>query len=219
MESVPQNSDLSKPVSPQIETISERLYLENKELVYQQTDKLFSYLLIVQWVVGLFSAFFIAPHFNNTVNNSLYLIILATLFSVPAILVGNFRSGKNSTRYIIAISQMANTSLILDAAGYNTEAHFYILGSIVLLAMYRDWKLPLLASLFVVADHILRNIFYLNSFISDTNFETIKWLEHSAWLLIVNIFLLIVCLKRQKKFVSQPEKQRNFLKEKIVFSQ
>ncbi|MBS2007802.1 MAG: histidine kinase, partial [Cyanobacteria bacterium SZAS TMP-1] len=82
-------------------------------------------------------------------------------------------------RHTVAIAQMLYSALFIHLTGGRIETHFHIFGSLAFLSFYRDWRVLITASLVVVADHILRGLYFPMSIYGVNAIEPLRWLEHT----------------------------------------
>ncbi|MBI3721872.1 MAG: response regulator, partial [Fimbriimonas ginsengisoli] len=61
------------------------------------------------------------------------------------------------------------------------------------LAFSRDWKVLLTATVVVAVDHMLRGTFWPQSVFGVTSASQWRWLEHAAWVLFEDCFLILAC--------------------------
>src|SRR5436305_519128 len=101
---------------------AEDLYQAHQRTIFERTDYLFAWLMIVQWVAGIAAAYWISPlawsgAYSRThlhVYAAIYLGGLITLLPVGLALT---RPGQLSTRYVIATCQMLMSSLLIHFTG------------------------------------------------------------------------------------------------------
>ena len=99
------------------------------------------------------------------------------------------------TRYTIATAQMLMSALLIHLTGGRIETHFHVFGSLAFLAFYRDWRVLLPATVVVAADHALRGLFWPESVYGLLTVSSWRWLEHAAWVLFEDVFLVMSCLR------------------------
>lgn len=177
---------------------AEALFREHQESIYRSTDRAFAALMVCQWLFAIGVAMWVAPSAwaDRAVQPWSHLgvaIILGGLVSIAPILLGLFRPGRQSTRYVIAIGQALMSGLLIHLTGGRIETHFHVFGSLAFLAVYRDWPLLLPASLVIAADHLTRGIFWPESLFGVTNVHHLRWLEHAGWVLFEDVFLILAC--------------------------
>jgi len=187
-------------VSHTIEQRADFLLQESQQKLYRRTDRMFGGLMLFQWVASVVAALVISPrawegtssHIHIHVWSALLLGGAITLF--PACLAF-LRPGKASTRYIIAGSQMLMSGLLIHLSGGRIETHFHVFGSLAFLAFYRDWRVFIPATLVVAADHFVRGVYWPQSVFGVLTTSHWRWVEHAAWVVFENVFLIQSCLQ------------------------
>jgi len=183
-----------------ITTRAQALLEEGRQKVYRETDRWFGRLMMVQWFAGIAAALWWSPLPWNGAVSSIHPHVWLSIFLggwlciVPALLA-SFRPGKLSTRYVIAIAQMLMSCLLIHLTDGRIETHFHIFGSLAFLAFYRDWKVLVPATLVVVIDHMFRGTFYPLSVFGVVAASPFRWLEHGAWVVFEDIFLIKSCIR------------------------
>ncbi len=176
------------------------LFYKYKQDIYKHIDRMFAILMVVQWFAGIAAAVWLSPRtwvgaesqIHPHVWVAIFLGGVITFFPVALALT---RPGETSTRYVIAIGQMLMGALLIHLSGGRIETHFHIFGSLAFLAFYRDWRVLVPATLVVVADHILRGVFFPQSIFGVLSASNWRWLEHAGWVVFIDIFLIISCLR------------------------
>jgi signal transduction histidine kinase len=176
------------------------LFHAHQHEIYQRTDFLFARLLIAQWLAGICFAIWISPLAWAGTTSTTHTHVWAAIFlggaiSVPPALLGLFRRGAVSTRYSIATAQMLMSALLIHLTGGRIETHFHVFGSLAFLAFYRDWRVLVPATVVVAADHLLRGIFWPESVYGVLTASQFRWLEHSAWVIFEDVFLVLSCIR------------------------
>ena len=181
-----------------------KFFQEHQAKIYQSTDRLFAVLLPIQWLLAIILALFLTPlSWNGTANGThphvwTAFIVGGVITSLPLFLAIRF-TGATFTRYSIAVSQILMSSLLIHITGGRIETHFHIFGSLAFLAFYRDWRVLIPATIVTTADHIFRGWFYPQEIYGVlTNVEW-RWLEHAAWVVFEDIFLIILCHRSVKE--------------------
>lgn len=176
------------------------LFSEHQESIYRRTDRLFSVLLPLQWLISIFVSFFISPYLwsQNTLdkpnNVRLAFIFGGIIISIPTFLT-LVLPGKTATRYAVAICQMLLSALIIHLSGGRIESHFHVFGSLAFLAFYRDWKILIPATVVAGLDHILRGYYYPFSIYGNFGGNEWRWIEHSGWTIFEAIILTVLIRK------------------------
>ncbi len=182
--------------TPSIAVRAEELFKEQLSRLHKENDRLFAWLLIGQWLFAVGLAATLSPLAWEGLNNAIHLhvwiaLLLGAIIILPAVLLGFMASGNVVTRHCIAISQILIGALLIHLTGGRIETHFHVFGSLAFLAFYRDWRVLLTATIFVAADHLLRGLFYPESVFGGITNVIPRVLEHAAWVVFENIFLVI----------------------------
>ena len=188
-------STKATPAATSASRIAE-LFNEHQQDIYKRTDHMFAVLMTLQWVGGIVAAYWISPRAWVGTTSQTHIHVWAALFlggaisSLP-IFLALVRPGHTSTRYTVAIGQMLMGALLIHLTGGRIETHFHVFGSLAFLSFYRDWRVLIPATLVVVADHLLRGIFWPQSVYGVLGPSEWRWLEHAGWVLFEDTFLLI----------------------------
>jgi two-component system, sensor histidine kinase and response regulator len=174
------------------------LFAQYQLEIHKRTDRLFAGLMGFQWVAGIIFALWVSPlAWSGTISRT-HLHVWAAIFLGGAIcvlpaLLGLLRPGETSTRYTIAVAQMLMGALLIHLTGGRIETHFHVFGSLAFLAFYRDWRVLIPATVIVAVDHLLRGIFWPQSVYGVLVASQWRWLEHAAWVLFEDVFLIVSC--------------------------
>ena len=68
------------------------------------------------------------------------LIALGGVVTIIPIALVRFRPGTALTRYTIAACQMFHSGILISLSGGRSETHFHVFCSLVILSLYRDWR-------------------------------------------------------------------------------
>jgi len=190
----------------------DQILQEMKLASYQRTDKIFGYLLLLEWLTGIIVALFVTPLTYVGRESSLH-IHLITAIVLGGIIIARplwliiKEPGKEQTRQTIALGQMLYSALLIHLTGGRVETHFHIFGSLAFLSFYRDWRVLVTASLVVVIDHIVRGIVYPESIYGIATIQPWRWVEHTWWVIFEDIFLLTAINSTTKELVSIAQRQ------------
>ena len=185
--------------APVAETSASRiaeLFNQHQQDICKRTDHMFAVLMTVQWLGGIVAAYWISPRAWVGTTSQIHIHVWAALFlggaisSLPIFLAVT-QPGRSSTRFTVAIGQMLMGALLIHLTGGRIETHFHVFGSLAFLSFYRDWRVLVPATLVVVADHLLRGIFWPQSVYGVLAASEWRWLEHAGWVLFEDTFLLI----------------------------
>jgi signal transduction histidine kinase len=176
------------------------LFVEQRDANYRRTDRLFAALLVGQWAFAIVLSLVVSPLAWRGQAASIHLHVAAAtilgglLCSFPLALVW-LRPGSTASRHVIAIAQMLWSALLIHLSGGRIETHFHVFGSLAFLAFYRDWKVLVPATLVVLADHLLRGLFWPESVYGIANPEWWRFLEHTFWVAFEDVVLVLACLR------------------------
>lgn len=176
------------------------LLSSHQQTIFKQTDRLFAVLMSLQYLGAVGAAFWFSPRAwtgeNSSVHNNVWAaIFLGGLISIFPVYLALRNPGERSTRYVIAIGQMMMSSLLIHLTGGRIETHFHLFGSLAFLSFYRDWRVLVPATLVVVADHVVRGIYWPESIYGVLAGQNWRWAEHTFWVLFENTFL-VIAIKR-----------------------
>ena len=179
---------------------ADELFTEYQHDIHRRTDRLFAGLMGFQWLLGIAFSLWVAPLTWAGAESSTHphvwaAVVLGGIVSIFPALLGWFRPGERSTRYIIAVAQMLMGALLIHLTGGRIETHFHVFGSLAFLAFYRDWKVLIPATIVVALDHMLRGMFWPQSVYGVLVASDWRWLEHAAWVVFEDLFLVVACLR------------------------
>lgn len=171
---------------------------------YQKVDRLFMFLMFVQWIVAIALSIWVSPTTWIGSEWEVHVHVWAAVFlgggiSSAPILMAFLFPGAKLTRHLIAISQGLWGALLIHLSGGRLETHFHIFGSLAIIAFYRDWKVIVTMTIVVAADHAVRGIWWPISVYGVALESPFRWLEHAAWVVFEDIFLISACLRGQSE--------------------
>jgi diguanylate cyclase (GGDEF)-like protein len=170
-------------------------------LLCRRIDHNFAWLMLLQWAAAIAIALWVSPlawagdHSYLHPHVTLALWYGGVLTLLPVFLI-RIAPGERSTRFTIAVTQMLMSALLIHLSGGRIETHFHIFGSLAFLAFYMDWQVLVLASAVIALDHYLRGVFFPFSVFGVASAEPWRWLEHVAWVVFFDIFLILGCSNR-----------------------
>lgn len=162
----------------------------------KKTDQMFGALFIFQWLIGVLFSVLVSPStWAGSVSRPhlhVYSAIFlgAALVAFPLYLIIK-NPGATINRYVVAVTQMLFSILLIHLTGGRIETHFHIFGSLAFLAFYHDWKLLLIATAVTGLDHLFRGLYLPQSVYGVLSATPWRALEHAAWVLFEDIFLFI----------------------------
>jgi PAS domain S-box-containing protein len=179
---------------------AEELFQEQQQNIYRQTDQLFAKLLLWQWLATVLIAVFVSPQTWAGQTSTIHTHVWASIFiggaiSLFPIWLTRAWPGAAITRYVIAVGQMLMSALLISVTGGRIETHFHVFGSLVILSFYRDWRVLIPATIVVAVDHFVRGVYWPYSVYGVLNATPLRSIEHAAWVVFEDIFLVISCLR------------------------
>ena len=180
------------------ESLSEAHFENSRHELRLQTNQLFFWLLLGQWLSAVLIAVTISPHAWQGTVQSLHIhvkvaIVLGGLINLLPLVLIRYRPDWWFTPHAVAVTQMLWSSLLIHLTGGRIETHFHIFGSLAFLAFYRDWRVVLTGTIVVAADHLLRGLFWPESIYGFANPEWWRFIEHSAWVVFEDFVLFLGC--------------------------
>ena len=173
----------------------------HRTLLCLQIDRNFAWLMLLQWAFAIAYALWITPlawagdtsYFHPHVSLAIFYGGVLTL--IPILFI-RLAPGERVTRFVIAVTQMLMSSLLIHLSGGRIEAHFHIFGSLAFLAFYMDWQVLVVASAVIAIDHYLRGVFLPFSVFGTYTAQPWRWLEHTGWIVFCDVFLILGCSSR-----------------------
>ncbi|MGN6370787.1 MAG: response regulator [Phycisphaerae bacterium] len=187
-----------------VDTHALELYNTHRQAIYRRTDRVFAILMVLQWLFGIVAAILISPRTWEGMTSHIHphvwaAILLGGIISILPISLALFRPGLPATRYVISVSQVLWSALLIHLTGGRIETHFHIFGSLAFLAFYRDWRVLIPATLVVAADHLLRGIYLPESVYGVLAASPWRSLEHAGWVVFEDVFLIASCIRGDKE--------------------
>jgi signal transduction histidine kinase len=192
-------------------TRADVLFDEYQRDTYRRTDRLFAWLMGFQWIAGIIFALWVSPLAWSGTVSSVHLhvwaaVVLGGLVCLFPALLAVLRPGQPFTRYTIAVAQMLMSALLIHLTGGRIETHFHVFGSLAFLAFYRDWRVLIPATVVVALDHMLRGIFWPQSVYGALVTSQWRWVEHAAWVIFEDVFLVVSCLRSSTEMRERAER-------------
>ncbi len=188
----------TRPLRPSVSARADELFLTHQRDIYCHTDRMFAYLMGVQWMAGVAFALLVAPRTWSGASSQTHVhvwaaIVLGGTISLFPALLAAYRPGQASTRYIVATAQMMMSALLIHLTGGRIETHFHVFGSLAFLAFYRDWRVLIPATVVVALDHMLRGLYWPQSVYGVLVASEWRWVEHAAWVIFEDVVLVMSC--------------------------
>ncbi len=184
--------------------LAAELYDAHRQGIYRRTDRVFALLMAIQWVFGIVAALVLSPRTWTGTISHVHPHVWAAIFlggaiSALPISLALLKPGHVATRYVISVTQMLWSALLIHLTGGRLETHFHVFGSLAFLAFYREWQILIPAAVVVAADHILRGIYFPQSVYGVLATSPWRWVEHAGWVAFEEVFLIASCVRSQKE--------------------
>src|SRR5688572_17187149 len=191
---------LASAPSESLDSRADAVFHSHQQALYEQTDRLFVYLMLGQWLAAIVFAVVVAPRTWAGSQSQIHVhvwsaLILCGLFSVFPAALALLRPCDTFTRFTLATAQMLMGALLIHLTGGRIETHFHVFGSLAILAFYRDWRVLIPATVVVAVDHLLRGLFWPQSVYGVFVASEWRWVEHAAWVVFEDVFLVIACVR------------------------
>ena len=184
----------SQPENSQVKVF----FREQQLKIYKNTDRIFAILMPIQWLAGILIAWFVSPLTWQGPKSDIHsyiwtaVVVGGVITVLPVFLALKF-PGKAVTRYTISVSQLLISGLLIHLTSGRIETHFHVFGSLAILSFYRDWRVLIPATAVTALDHVFRGWFYPQSVYGIIGDAEWRWLEHAAWVIFEDIFLIASC--------------------------
>ena len=146
---------------------SQRLYDRELTTVSSKTDRLFTAVMLLQWVAAVVIAATLPPTTRFGVDPHHIALTLAGvgggILTLATVLAFTFKIALQQRRYINAFAQMLFSVLLVVLSGDPGGLQFHLYGSLVFIAFYLDWKVLFSASVFRVAAQAAINFWLIGS--------------------------------------------------------
>jgi PAS domain S-box-containing protein len=179
-----------------------RLYAEYQQEIWVHTDRMFLWLLVLQWLGGIATALWTAQPAGSGALPHLPLawkaFILGGAFAALPLYNAIRFPGAALTRREIAIGQGLQTALLIYLSGSRVEMRAVPFASLAFLAMYRDPSVLLLASLVTAIGFSTYGIAHLGRGV---------WFMETGFVGIEDALLILAIGKSQADLLSSARKQ------------
>ena len=183
------------PVTPAVRSRAKEYFQSSSDQLNRRVDRMFLWLLTAEWPGMIVTALLLEPRVWNGASNRLHphvwaAILAGPAFILPSIFTAHFYPGRQLTRHVIAAAQILISILLIDITGGRIETHFHVFGSLAFLAMYRDWRVLITASVLTALDHLIRGIWWPQSVYGVLTISPWRWVEHAWWVSFEDFFLI-----------------------------
>lgn len=160
--------------------------------------------MIIQFTAVVLAAIFLTPRTWSGATSSIHIHVYAAigigsvLSAFPIFFILR-NPGDKFNQYVISVSQLMYSGLLIHLTGGRIETHFHVFGSMAFLAFYRDWKVLIPATLITATDHLARAVFWPESIFGVITSAPWRAVEHAGWVIFENIFLTYSCVMGMKE--------------------
>ena len=180
------------------------IYETRARELHARIDRMFVVLMFAQWTFAVGCALWLTPYAWEGAQRSIHLHVwLATAFGGVLALAAWWAArafpASRFSRHVIALCQVAYSCLLIHLTGGRIETHFHVFGSLAFLAAYRDWTVLVPATVLVALDHLVRGIYWPQAVFGTSVGSQWRWLEHAAWVLFEDLWLVICCRQGVKE--------------------
>lgn len=181
---------------PYLDWRAGEIFRANQLTLWKRVDRMFAYLMIVQWVASILVALWVSPLRWAGVISDVHVHVWAALFlggliTAFPVALAFMEPGRAVTRHTIAVGQILMSCLLIHLTGGRIETHFHVFCSLAFLSLYRDWRVLVLPTLIVGADHCIRGLLWPQSVYGVTLIEPFRWIEHIGWVLFEDLVLTV----------------------------
>lgn len=174
----------------------QEVFSKRYDRLTSQIDILFAFTLAFEWVLGIVFAWKASPLTWAGNVSETHIHVYAAIFlggvvaSLPIYLV-YVQPGRLINRMAVTTAQISFSILFIHFTGGRIETHFHIFGSLAFLAFYRDWRPLLLATILTAVDHLARGFYWPQSVYGVLSSTPWRAIEHAAWVLFEDFFLIL----------------------------
>ncbi len=198
--------DLFRPEAQGVSASVKAKLASHFHAIQVRTDRMFAVLMVLQWLGAIATAVWVTPRTWIGAQSHLHphvwmAIVGGGILAALPIVLASLKPGSTVTRMVIACSQVLFSSLLIHLSGGRIETHFHVFGSLAYLAAYRDPRVLGPATLIVAIDHLVRGLWWPQSVFGIATASEWRWLEHAAWVLFEDIFLLKIILHSRREML------------------
>lgn len=216
---------MQEQISEQKENaMGNEIFRQRQQVIYKRTDRLFGYLMVFQWLIGIVVAQAISPKAWAGTVSDVHVHVVSAIFlggaiTVFPVILAFTRPGAALTRYCIGTGQMLMSALLIHLSGGRIETHFHVFCSLAFLALYRDWRVFIAPTIVVAVDHGLRGIFWPQSVYGVSVSEPLRFLEHVGWVLFEDAVLIISTIQASREMRKDAQHQAQVQMTKEIVEQ
>jgi PAS domain S-box-containing protein len=188
----------SSPEAASCERKLETLITNSERAVIARTNRLFAWLLVLQWLLAIaFATWFRAA--SGAYSPHTVAIFVGAVLTLPALALIRWLPQHVATRSVVGLSQVGFSALLILLSGGRIETHFHIFGSMAFLALYRDWRVLPLATIVILGHHAVASWWWPESLYGTSDVSLWRPVEDAAWLLFENVVLIWSCVNSRRE--------------------
>ena len=177
---------------------AQTLFTEYRQENYRHNDRLFAYIMAVQWVAAVVLAIVVSPRTWSGAMAETHLHVYAAvglggLITALPVAMAWTRPGNRLTRHLIAAGQLMMSGLLIHLTGGRIETHFHVFVSLAVLANYQDWRVLITGATVAAVDHLVRGIVWPESLFGIVTTEEFRIFEHAFWVVLEVAVLTLNC--------------------------
>jgi PAS domain S-box-containing protein len=176
----------------------ETLISNSERAVIARTNRLFAWLLVLQWLLAIAFATWLGAASGAYSPHKVAIFVGAAL-TLPALALIRWLPQHVATRSVVGLSQVGFSALLILLSGGRIETHFHIFGSMAFLALYRDWRVLPLATIVILAHHAIVGWWWPESLYGASQISWWRPVEDAAWLLFENVVLIWSCVNSRRE--------------------
>ena len=190
--------------------------------IYRQTDRLFLWLTLLEYVGGVIAALALTPKsYYGSLGvvhpHVLVAVVLGAVIAAPIVFATLMWPGQYRTRVTVAVCQMLMSALLIHLSGGRIETHFHVFGTLAFLAFYRDWRILIPATLVVAGDHLIRGIYLPESVYGVVTGAEWRFVEHACWVVFEDVILIASCKRgvQEIRVIAERQAEIEATKERV----
>jgi methyl-accepting chemotaxis protein len=163
-------------------------FQESRKAHVISVQKYINIVLIAEYLIGVLIAFFVSPKtwtgYVPETHFHIYLSVIGGLILIlPPLILSYKKPGSLEVRMASGVAMALFVTIFTAVQGGTQDSHFIFFFNLVMLALYEDIKVNLLATVLLVLDHLIRNIFVPFSVFGVSEFSFVYLAIHGAWVL------------------------------------
>jgi hypothetical protein len=193
----------------EIRSRTQELFEGQLQNLWNNTDKLFVSILIMQWITEIVVSLWLpAPALptERGLHFPLWEIVVGggLIIAIPCLLAIR-QPGQFVTRTVIAAAQGLSLAVLIHLSGGSLGTHLHVFASLALLAFYRDWRVLILTSMIVTCGYLMPGICWPQSTYGTATVDSWRFVEYATWIVVEDAFLLIFCRHSMKNCRLPPD--------------